>query len=70
MSQVTGLAPSTIRKEVRLNRFPAPIKPTARTSAWRSDKVLRWMEERENLTREGKVPLSSPWLKEAGKKAA
>jgi prophage regulatory protein len=70
VSQATGLGESTIRKLVRQKRFPPPVRLTPRTTAWRSDKVLQWAAERELLTVAGKVPQPSPWLKEAGKKAA
>jgi prophage regulatory protein len=70
VSQVTGLGVSTVKKMVREKRFPPPVKLTPRTSTWRSDVVLQWGAERELLTKAGMAQNPSPWLKEAGKKAA
>lgn len=43
VEQLTGLSKSSIYKQVRLGKFPAPIKITDRSSAWSSDYVDRWI---------------------------
>jgi prophage regulatory protein len=46
VSEQTGLARTTIYKMVSEGRFPAPVRLTSNTSAWRSEEVERWISER------------------------
>ena len=40
------LSHSTLWREVKAGRFPAPIKLTERATAWRWGDVLAWLDER------------------------
>jgi predicted DNA-binding transcriptional regulator AlpA len=40
------LSHSTLWREVAEGRFPAPIKLTARATAWRWGDVIAWLDER------------------------
>jgi len=40
---ITGLGRSTVWAWVRKGRFPAPVKLSARVSAWSVDDVREWM---------------------------
>jgi prophage regulatory protein len=40
------LSHSSIWREVKAGRFPAPVKLTERATAWRWGDVLAWLEER------------------------
>lgn len=42
----TCLKRSTIYKMIGLQTFPAPVKLTSRSVAWRTDEVNAWIEER------------------------
>ncbi|WP_420429068.1 helix-turn-helix transcriptional regulator [Kordiimonas sp.] len=46
VSARTGYAISTIYLKVSKGEFPAPVKLGARASAWDSDEVSAWMDER------------------------
>ena len=43
----TGLGRSSIYAFVRSKDFPAPIKIGPRASAWASDEIAIWMEQRK-----------------------
>ena len=47
----TGLPRSTIYAMVAKGLFPAPIKLSERTSAWRSDELEQWVEARTKASR-------------------
>jgi prophage regulatory protein len=36
----------TLRRWLKAGQFPAPIKIGTRSIAWRSEEVMRWVEER------------------------
>nr|WP_093038613.1 AlpA family phage regulatory protein [Thiocapsa roseopersicina] len=42
--QLTGLRKSAIYKRIALGQFPAPIRLSARASAWASDEVESWQQ--------------------------
>jgi prophage regulatory protein len=44
--EITGLRPSSIYKQIRLNLFPSGIKLTARSTGWPSNVVQAWLDER------------------------
>lgn len=46
--EITGLKPSSIYKQIRLNLFPEGIKLTARSTGWPSDAVESWIASRVN----------------------
>ena len=46
VSSLTGLSPSSIYKQVRLNEFPKSIKLTARATGWDSREVDKWISEK------------------------
>jgi predicted DNA-binding transcriptional regulator AlpA len=39
----TSLSYSTLYRLIRMGRFPAPIRLSERTSAWRASDVLDWI---------------------------
>ncbi len=43
---ITTLSRSTIYRLVQTNQFPAPIKLTPYTSAWRHCDIEQWIEKR------------------------
>lgn len=43
---MTGLGRDSIYRLAREDRFPKPRKLTERSSAWREDEVLAWIESR------------------------
>jgi prophage regulatory protein len=44
--ELTGLGRDSIYRFGREGRFPKPRKLTERSSAWREDEVLAWIESR------------------------
>lgn len=46
VSSLTGLSPSSIYKQVRLNEFPKSIKLTARATGWDSREIDKWISEK------------------------
>jgi predicted DNA-binding transcriptional regulator AlpA len=46
VSELTGLKPSSIYKQIRLQQFPAGIKITARSTAWSNAAVETWVNEK------------------------
>jgi prophage regulatory protein len=52
VSRLTGLPPSTIYAMIAKGRFPGAIKLSERSSAWRSDELDSWVEERTKASRE------------------
>jgi predicted DNA-binding transcriptional regulator AlpA len=44
--QITGLCPSSVYKQIRLNQFPAGIKLTSRSTGWASDSIDAWITAR------------------------
>lgn len=42
----TGLPRSTIYWLIKNGRFPAPVKLSERSSAWRSDEIDAWVAQR------------------------
>lgn len=51
--KITGLGKSTVWKYSRLGRFPRPVKVTGTVTAWRSDELSQWVEDRQRLMFEG-----------------
>jgi prophage regulatory protein len=43
---MTGMGRDSIYRLAREGRFPKPRKLTERSSAWREDEVLAWIESR------------------------
>jgi hypothetical protein len=48
VSEITGLKPSSIYKQIRLKLFPPGIKLTSRSTGWPSDVVEDWITSRIN----------------------
>lgn len=46
VTAATGLTRSTIYEKVSEGTFPAPVKITARASAWVESEVQEWIENR------------------------
>ena len=46
VSEITGLKPSSIYKQIRLQLFPAGIKLTSRSTGWPSDVIDSWVNSR------------------------
>ena len=46
VSELTGLKPSSIYKQIRLQNFPPGIKITARSTAWSNLAVEAWVTAR------------------------
>jgi prophage regulatory protein len=44
--EITGLKPSSIYKQIRLNQFPPGIKLTTRSTGWSSDSIDAWVASR------------------------
>lgn len=44
--QVSGLARSTLYGEMRRGRFPAPVRISRRSVAWRSTDIDEWLKSR------------------------
>ena len=44
--EITGLRPSSIYKQIRLNLFPPGVKLTARSTGWSSDAIDTWLKSR------------------------
>ncbi|WP_108468947.1 helix-turn-helix transcriptional regulator [Polynucleobacter difficilis] len=44
--EITGLRPSSIYKQIRLNLFPQGVKLTARSTGWPSDVIDAWLKSR------------------------
>jgi prophage regulatory protein len=51
VSRLTGLPPSTIYAMIAKGRFPRGIKLSERSSAWRSDELEEWIEDRTRASR-------------------
>jgi prophage regulatory protein len=43
---ITGLKPSSIYKQIRLNMFPRGVRLTERCTGWPSDAVEAWLASR------------------------
>jgi prophage regulatory protein len=46
--EITGLKPSSVYKQIRLNLFPPGIKLTSRSTGWASDVIESWVTSRIN----------------------
>ncbi|MBU3617617.1 AlpA family phage regulatory protein [Polynucleobacter sp. JS-Fieb-80-E5] len=46
VSEITGLKPSSIYKQIRLQLFPRGIKLTSRSTGWPSDAIEGWVNSR------------------------
>ena len=51
--EITGLKPSSIYKQIRLNLFPPGIKLTSRSTGWPSDAVEGWVATKINGPKHG-----------------
>jgi prophage regulatory protein len=47
VTALTGLSRSTIYRLMQADAFPKGLKPTARTIAWRSTDIAKWIESRD-----------------------
>lgn len=47
----TAISHSTLFREIRANRFPAPVKLTAGRVAWLASEVEEWAKERVAASR-------------------
>jgi prophage regulatory protein len=47
---ITGLGRSTIYRLVKERKFPAPVKLSERSVAWRVEELGRWCDARERAT--------------------
>ncbi len=50
VQKITGLATSTLYRDISLGVFPRPVLLTGRAVAWRLSDVERWIESRETET--------------------
>ena len=46
VSEITGLRPSSIYKQIRLQLFPPGVKLTSRCTGWPSDVIESWVNSR------------------------
>ena len=51
LSPMLGLAQSTIYRLIKENKFPKQIKLTERTVVWRLSVINKWVEDKENSTK-------------------
>ena len=51
--ETTGLSRTTIYRKIATHEFPRPIRLGARAVAWVEADVIQWMNEREQLSRNG-----------------
>jgi prophage regulatory protein len=47
--ELTGQSRSTIYRKIASDEFPKPIKTSARSSRWRLNEVIEWMESLPRL---------------------
>lgn len=47
---LSGLRRSTIYEQVKLGRFPAPVKLTAHAAGWRVSAIRSWLENPADWT--------------------
>ena len=47
VQQITGLATSTIYRDMSRGTFPRPVLLTGRAVAWRASDVEQWLETRQ-----------------------
>jgi prophage regulatory protein len=43
---VTGWSPATLWRQVRANRFPAPVRTSGRRVGWPESEIVTWQEQR------------------------
>lgn len=43
---IVPISPATLWRRVRDGSFPAPVKLSARVTAWRAEDIRRWMQSR------------------------
>ena len=48
VSELTGIAVSTIWKYVRLEQFPKPFKLSMRVTVWKNNEIEEWIEAQLN----------------------
>jgi prophage regulatory protein len=53
VKESTGLSRTTIYRQIAVCEFPRPINIGPRAVAWVETDVLQWMENREQLSRDG-----------------
>lgn len=46
--QIIPFSPATLWRGVKDGTFPAPVKLSARVTAWRAEDVHAWMQSRSN----------------------
>ena len=47
VEELTGRSYTSIRRDIRSGRFPAPVEIGPRAIAWRSEEVYRWIRGRQ-----------------------
>ena len=52
--ETTGLSRATIYRKIAAHEFPRPIRLGSRAVGWVEADVIGWMNEREQLSRNGK----------------
>ncbi len=53
VERITSLKRSTIYNKIKLGQFPAPLKLTERSSAWRESQIQEWINSRPVALQEG-----------------
>jgi len=51
VSELVGLCPRQIRRDVKSGAFPAPVQLTARAVGWRRGDVAGWLASRGTVAR-------------------
>lgn len=51
LAVMLGIAKSTIYRLIKENKFPKQIRLTERTSVWRLSVINKWVEEKEEATK-------------------
>ena len=49
--EMTGLSVSTFYAQIRLGKFPKPLKTSLNTVAWRYSDILDWINSLEEVAR-------------------
>lgn len=44
---IIPFSPATLWRKVKAREFPAPVKLSARVTAWRVEDIRQWMQERK-----------------------
>ncbi len=52
---LTGLAKSTIYRDISRNTFPAPVKLGERAVGWVEDQIIEWVDQRISDSKQASV---------------